>query len=1262
MGKRLRVAPTERTPAPAIPRVLNSDLLKYIARDIKHAQATLEPELFNAALSLLQSPPAPVAPLPARATGRIMMEAATAQLKRVQLEETQAAPAKAAQAALEASAAQTRAAQASAATAQSVSQQATAKTQYWQAQIQRFGVQSYARHYENQADFQSRSAQVQPSGEALHPVLLEALEAHFNQKLPAIQIHSDASAASRAREVGALAFTSGAGIHFGAGQYQPFTTAGFKLLVHETAHVLQQARGIVPDGIDTDPSLEGAAQLEASRVMNAPSLSTATKPQSSSQQPSSQRIVPQLETAGQWAVHLLNTLKHHGVPRERFAVVAELYSSIPADQQGKAKTLMLGKLNPNSSEHQRLETALVVTPSAKSGISNATRGKPRQPGEMDFFTYLNPLERDIVLPNYKAFPVLSRSDLKTSHRLETGVAPISKTVVPVSRSAARISNIQRSPEPSFALQRQNAQNKPVLQMDSVHRWQQRLNQGEPGKFIHGEPAAKYVVPGTKVNYRLDQPTTVSSPNWKDPRQYQWRVRNDPSSIKGTSRPEYVQGPAKPFWNNATWDFEGNHTLELSIETKIKPGHTFTYVIQYFVEVKTLEKLAGNEQKDLKTNNYTSFRTEVEGQSLQASSYGVKDQSAVSKISSNGSNPARQASYITSSNPPPLYTYSIKPKPTAKSWNWYVEVADWKVMPTGNLYGYKTKTINGKRVYEMHGTGTSANFTIANPNVYTIVCDELNAGGKVINTARYRQVVMNAEQEKAVDAAKKYTQDIDTAIKGIQDSKEVALKAILVEETTANRLPLNLFIGRDAKNPKAFRMVDLTPGAEHRNFTGNTVNAVFDSFNSGNEYPKGRIVLEVPANQLGIPTLKQSIATDGSTSLSTWAARGGMASLGLALTGGALLFTGVGAVAAPYFFVAAGVAGAASGVASIANELNKDHPNPVNIGIDVFMIAGSVLGAGAAAGEIRAGVQASRALGQGATQAERQAAKLASRGQFITTKMGKFLVYTGYSADAGMGVLISAQGVQAIDAIIGDASLSREEKIARVTRILAVLALQAGLLAYGAKNLRGNGTAREMEDMRWQMELKNKKLIASGEPARYPNLEESVQQGMQNLAIARKRGYPYAFSSKEQFEKVSQYIKTTIKALDIPSNGMKIPLNDIAVQGSAVYRSAAHDVDIAILVTREDFEKLIIQSFPNEVARIRQRNLDPFKITMSEAASASEKTLINAISTGIIKRNVLRPKLSKLREELSSMVNREVDLSVVLKGGSFDHGPYIKLSE
>ena len=82
---------------------------------------------------------------------------------------------------------------------------------------------------------------------------------------------------------------------------------------------------------------------------------------------------------------------------------------------------MLGKLNPNSSEHQRLEASLVVTPSASTMKPSGSSAKPRQPGELNFFTYLNPLERDLVLSQYKAFPVSSSNDPKARPRLELAV-------------------------------------------------------------------------------------------------------------------------------------------------------------------------------------------------------------------------------------------------------------------------------------------------------------------------------------------------------------------------------------------------------------------------------------------------------------------------------------------------------------------------------------------------------------------------------------------------------------------------------------------------------------------------------------------------------------------------------------------------------------------------------------------------------------------------------------------------------------------------
>ncbi len=56
-----------------------------------------------------------------------------------------------------------------------------------------------------------------------------------------VRVHADAKAAESARAVNALAYTVGQDVVFGVGQYAPETGPGRRLLVHELAHVVQQA-------------------------------------------------------------------------------------------------------------------------------------------------------------------------------------------------------------------------------------------------------------------------------------------------------------------------------------------------------------------------------------------------------------------------------------------------------------------------------------------------------------------------------------------------------------------------------------------------------------------------------------------------------------------------------------------------------------------------------------------------------------------------------------------------------------------------------------------------------------------------------------------------------------------------------------------------------------------------------------------------------------------------------------------------------------
>ena len=122
----------------------------------------------------------------------------------------------------------------------------------------------------------------------------------------------------------------------------------------------------------------------------------------------------------------------------------------------------------------------------------------------------------------------------------------------------------------------------------------------------------------------------------------------------------------------------------------------------------------------------------------------------------------------------------------------------------------------------------------------------------------------------------------------------------------------------------------------------------------------------------------------------------------------------------------------------------------------------------------------------------------------------------------------------------------------------------------------------------------------------------------------------------------------------------MPTVEAAFQGSAVYRPAADDIDIALVVDQKQFDQLIEQSFPKEVAKVRARGIDPLRMSMGDAQTAAEKTLANAVDTGILKRDKVVPRLSDIRDKLEPIAGKPVDLSVVKRGGKFDHGPYLPI--
>lgn len=69
------------------------------------------------------------------------------------------------------------------------------------------------------------------------------METRFSHDFSRVRVHTDSQAAKSALAVNALAYTVGRDVVFRAGQFEPRTVAGRRLLAHELTHVVQQSGG-----------------------------------------------------------------------------------------------------------------------------------------------------------------------------------------------------------------------------------------------------------------------------------------------------------------------------------------------------------------------------------------------------------------------------------------------------------------------------------------------------------------------------------------------------------------------------------------------------------------------------------------------------------------------------------------------------------------------------------------------------------------------------------------------------------------------------------------------------------------------------------------------------------------------------------------------------------------------------------------------------------------------------------------------------------
>jgi hypothetical protein len=98
------------------------------------------------------------------------------------------------------------------------------------------------------------------AGQPLPDALRGKFESSLGADLSGVRVHHGSPSADAADAVGARAFAVGQDVHFAAGEYDPDSGAGQRLLAHEVAHTVQQAGGVAAS---PQPTLEVSSPGDA---------------------------------------------------------------------------------------------------------------------------------------------------------------------------------------------------------------------------------------------------------------------------------------------------------------------------------------------------------------------------------------------------------------------------------------------------------------------------------------------------------------------------------------------------------------------------------------------------------------------------------------------------------------------------------------------------------------------------------------------------------------------------------------------------------------------------------------------------------------------------------------------------------------------------------------------------------------------------------------------------------------------------------------
>jgi hypothetical protein len=144
----------------------------------------------------------------------------------------------------------------------------------------------------------------------------------------------------------------------------------------------------------------------------------------------------------------------------------------------------------------------------------------------------------------------------------------------------------------------------------------------------------------------------------------------------------------------------------------------------------------------------------------------------------------------------------------------------------------------------------------------------------------------------------------------------------------------------------------------------------------------------------------------------------------------------------------------------------------------------------------------------------------------------------------------------------------------------------------------------------------------------------VENSLKNIRIAEARGYPYGFSSRDQFVQFREKVANQVEQLGLPKDS-------IILQGSNLFKNNPGDIDVGIRLSAEQFDDYV-----------RNQSLIAGK---QNKLSSLERALRNG---KLDDTNLYGPKSARraFRNELVNLSNTrsgKVDFSLIKEGSTFD---------